>query len=147
LALADNGIVILFIQVFRKMPIIMFRLGLRINFAFATRAVMFVRESGFFVTHDEIKVLVSAINNACFQSQCLFGLCNDGDAWLLCTLDELRRDRRVHHGQMTYRCAFQSCLSPLRHLLTLSYRRRVFRFKDAFQRRNLPKTLLLGRRD
>ena len=84
MALADNGIVILFSQVFRKMPVIMFRLGLRINSAFAMRAVMFVRESGFFVTHDEIKVLVSAINNAYFQSQCLFGLCNDGDAWLLC---------------------------------------------------------------
>lgn len=64
-----------------------------------------------------------------------------------CYVDKLRRERRVHHGQMTYRCAFQSCPSPLRHLLTLSYKRRVFRFKDASQWRNLPKTLLLGRRD
>jgi hypothetical protein len=28
--------------------------------------------------------LVFVISNAYFQSQCLFGLCNDGDAWLLC---------------------------------------------------------------
>ena len=126
MALADNGTVILFIQVFRKMPVIMLRLGLRINFAFAMRAVMFVRESGSFVTHDEIKVLVSAINNACFQSQCLFGLCNDGDAWLLCRWG-CGKERRVCSSQMTCRCASQIDPTPLRHLLALSYKSRVFR--------------------
>lgn len=64
-----------------------------------------------------------------------------------CYVDELRRERRVHHGQMTYRCAFQSCPSPLRHLLALSYKRRVFRFINSFRRRNLPKTLFRGGRE